>query len=88
MLLSSEADVRASLHNPVREGDTLCDAQLSKLQNASTDFFKTIPIGALSPELAGHVDRGHAGTGVDFALSARHESRGDSRIGAGVRICF
>ncbi len=29
-----------------------------------------------------------ANKGVNFALSARHAPRGDSRIGAGVRICF
>ena len=37
---------------PVREGDTLTAAQQTELQNASTDFLKSIPIGALSPELA------------------------------------
>jgi hypothetical protein len=83
--ISSEADVRASMPNPVRqqleaalntyqskiettlghdamsmargrpavrEGDTLTAAQQTELQNASTDFLKSIPIGALSPEVA------------------------------------
>lgn len=83
--ISSDADVRASMPNPVRaqleaalatytskiettlghdamsmargrvpvrEGDTLSAAQQTELQNASTDFLKSIPLGALSPEIA------------------------------------
>jgi hypothetical protein len=37
---------------PVREGDPLTDAQQKALENATTDFFKGMPLGAISPQLA------------------------------------
>ncbi len=96
--ISSEADVRASMPNPVRaqleaalstytakiettlghdamsmargrtpvrEGDTLSPAQQTELQNASTDFLKNIPIGALSPELAAGIQSKLEGAGIN-----------------------
>ncbi|MDP1822691.1 MAG: hypothetical protein Q8L48_05600 [Archangium sp.] len=50
--LGHDAMSMARGRTPVREGDTLTAAQQTELQNASTDFLKSIPIGALSPELA------------------------------------
>lgn len=41
---------------PVREGDALTPQQQTELQNASTDLLKSIPIGALSPEIAAGIE--------------------------------
>lgn len=49
---------------PVREGDVLTDAQQSELKNAATDFIKDMPIGALSPEIAGAIQERLAANGV------------------------
>lgn len=51
-MLGHDAMSMARGRTPVREGDTLTAAQQTELQNASTDFLKSIPIGALSPEVA------------------------------------
>jgi hypothetical protein len=94
----SDADIRASLPNPVRaqletalntytskiettlghdamsmargkpavrEGDTLTAAQQTELQNASTDFLKSIPIGALSPEVASGIQSKLEAAGIN-----------------------
>ena len=50
---------------PVREGDTLTPAQQTELQNASTDLLKSIPIGALSPELAAGIQQKLKDAGID-----------------------
>lgn len=50
---------------PVREGDTLTAAQQTELQNASTDFIRDIPLGALSPELAAGVQSKLKAAGID-----------------------
>lgn len=50
---------------PVREGDTLTDAQQTELQNASTDFVKSIPLGALSPEVAAGIQSRLKDAGLD-----------------------
>ncbi|MBS1154022.1 MAG: hypothetical protein H6Q89_5720 [Myxococcaceae bacterium] len=42
---------------PFTNGDTLTAAQQDELKNASIDFIKDIPIGALSPELAAVVQQ-------------------------------
>lgn len=96
--ISSDADVRASMPNPVRaqleaslatytsriettlghdamsmargrapvrEGDTLTAQQQTELQNASTDFLKSIPLGALSPEVAAGIQGKLKNAGID-----------------------
>lgn len=96
--LSSDADIRASMGNPVRtqleaalstytarlettlghdamsmargrapvrEGDSLTATQQTELQNASTDFLESIPLGALSPELAAGIEGKLKGAGID-----------------------
>lgn len=50
---------------PVREGDPLTEAQQSELQKASTDFVSSLPIGALSPELAAAVQSKLQSAGFD-----------------------
>lgn len=50
---------------PVREGDALTAAQQTELQNASTDFLKDIPLGALSPEVARTVQNKLELAGID-----------------------
>lgn len=50
--LGHDAMSMARGRTPVREGDSLTAAQQTELQNASSDFLKSIPIGALSPEVA------------------------------------
>lgn len=49
---------------PVREGDVLTDAQQTELKNASIDFMKDMPIGALSPEIAGAVQERLSAAGI------------------------
>jgi hypothetical protein len=96
--ISSDADIRASMPNPVRtqleaalntytskietalghdamsmargkpavrEGDVLTSAQQNELQNASTDFLKSIPIGALSPEVASGIQSKLEAAGIN-----------------------
>ena len=96
--ISSDADIRASLPNPVRtqleaalntytskvettlghdamsmargkpavrEGDTLTSAQQTELQNSSTDFLTSIPLGALSPEVASGIQSKLEAAGIN-----------------------
>ncbi len=63
--LGHDAMSMARGRTPVREGDTLSPAQLTELQNASTDFIKSIPIGALSPELAAGIQARLKDAGIE-----------------------
>ncbi|PZR18315.1 MAG: hypothetical protein DI536_00055 [Archangium gephyra] len=53
--LAHDAMSMARGRTPVRAGDQLTPAQQDELQNASADFVKSLPIGALSPEIAAAV---------------------------------
>jgi hypothetical protein len=48
----------------VREGDALTSAQQDGLKNASTDLLKSIPIGALSPEVASTIQNKLEAAGI------------------------
>ncbi len=49
---------------PWQNGDPLSADQQNKLQSATADFFKSIPIGALSPQLAQEVESSLKGAGL------------------------
>ncbi|MFZ5446713.1 MAG: hypothetical protein ACOZQL_42390 [Myxococcota bacterium] len=63
--LNHDAMSIARGRTPVREGDPLSDAQQAELQRASTDFLGSIPIGALSPELASSIQSKLAASGLE-----------------------
>ena len=69
---------------PVREGDTLTAAQQTELQNASTDFLKSIPIGALSPELAAGIQAKLTDAGLDTRDVASTKLGDLGRIGGDI----
>lgn len=62
--LGHDAMSMARGRTPVREGDVLTDAQQTELRNASMDFIKDMPIGALSPEIAGAVQERLSAAGI------------------------
>ena len=63
--LGHDAMSMARGRTPIREGDALSPTQQQELQNASTDFIKSIPIGALSPEVAAAVQSKLEAAGID-----------------------
>jgi hypothetical protein len=63
--LGHDAMSMARGRTPVREGDVLTDAQQTELKNASVDFIKDMPIGALSPEIASGIQERLKSAGVD-----------------------
>ena len=69
---------------PVREGDTLTPAQQTELQSASTDFLKSIPIGALSPELAAGIQSKLKDAGLDTRDVASTKLGDLGRIGGDI----
>ena len=63
--LNHDAMSMARGKTPVREGDALTPQQQTELKNASTDFLKSVPIGALSPELAAGIQAKLQTAGID-----------------------
>jgi hypothetical protein len=63
--LNHDAMSIARGRTPVREGDTLTAQQQTDLRNATTDFIKDIPIGALNPDLAAGIQSKLAAAGID-----------------------
>ena len=63
--LGHDAMSMARGRTPVRGGDQLTPTQQEELQNASTDFVKSLPIGALSPELASAVQAKLQAAGIN-----------------------
>ena len=69
---------------PVREGDTLSEAQLTELQKASTDFVSDLPIGALSPELASAITSKLQAAGIDTRDVASTRLKDLGKIGGDI----
>lgn len=63
--LGHDAMSMARGRTPVREGDSLTAAQQTELQDATTDFLKSIPLGALSPEVAAGITGKLERAGID-----------------------
>lgn len=66
---------------PVREGDVLTDAQQSELQDATVDFLRDIPIGALDPAMAAAVQSRLAAAGIDTRDIASTKLKHVGKIG-------
>lgn len=63
--LGHDAMSMARGRTPVRAGEQLTPTQQEELQNASTDFVKSLPIGALSPEFASAVQAKLQAAGIN-----------------------
>ena len=63
--LGHDAMSMARGQTPVREGDPMTAAQQTELQNASTDFIKSIPLGALAPDVAAGIQAKLKDAGLD-----------------------
>ncbi len=63
--LNQDAMSLAQGKRPVREGDALTPDQNKAMQDAATEFIKSIPIGALSPEVAASIQGGLKAQGID-----------------------
>lgn len=82
--LNHDAMSMARGRTPVREGDALTTAQQDELRNASTDFLKSVPIGALSPELAASVTAKLQAAGINTRDIASTKLGDLGRIGGDI----
>ncbi len=82
--LAHDAMSIARGRTPVREGDALTTAQTEELQRATTDFVRDLPIGALSPEVASHVQAKLQAAGLDTRDIASTKLKDLGQIGGDV----